>query len=231
MLPAAIARHQHKLTIGSHPQCCPTHAQGFPHDLFPVYMEDDDALLRASHAAWVLEPVTGEARGSGGLMGGPPAEADRELHLSLPPACCAPLNTLPHNCFAASFQFAAGANRELHLEFEATKGQSPVISRQGMTVGRAAACDLRLDAPSASDRHARLHQCGELAVGGGECMWWGIDWLAHPPSASDRHACLPQCGELAVGGGHLRAAGRWLCCSPCTLSPSRPHLQRRVTIT
>ncbi|KAI7846026.1 hypothetical protein COHA_000563 [Chlorella ohadii] len=85
--------------------------QGFPHDLFPVYMEDDDALLRASHAAWVLEPVT------------------------------------------------AGANRELHLEFEATKGQSPVISRQGMTVGRAAACDLRLDAPSASDRHARLHQC------------------------------------------------------------------------
>lgn len=79
MLPAAIARHQHKLTIGSHPQCCPTHAQGFPHDLFPVYMEDDDALLRASHAAWVLEPVTGEARGSGGLMG---------VHQQRPTASC-----------------------------------------------------------------------------------------------------------------------------------------------
>ena len=38
-----------------------TSLQGFAHDLFPVYMEDDDALLRASHAAWVLQPVTGEA--------------------------------------------------------------------------------------------------------------------------------------------------------------------------
>lgn len=85
-----------------------------------------------------------------------------------------PLNELHHMC-------AAGAERELHLEFEATKGQSPVINRQGITVGRAPGCDLRLDARSASDRHARLHQCGEwrwggylaLAchVGAGEACW------------------------------------------------------------
>lgn len=62
----------------------------------------------------------------------------------------------------ALYCIAAGAERELHLEFEATKGQSPVISRGGITVGRAPGCDLRVDAPSASDRHARLHQCGEL---------------------------------------------------------------------
>lgn len=34
--------------------------QGFPHHLFPLYMDDDDALLRASHAAWVLDPLTRE---------------------------------------------------------------------------------------------------------------------------------------------------------------------------
>ena len=31
--------------------------QGFPHDLFALYMENDDALLRASHAAWMLVPA------------------------------------------------------------------------------------------------------------------------------------------------------------------------------
>lgn len=71
---------------------------------------------------------------------------------------------LPHSnfhCHHRPCSIAAGAERELHLEFEATKGQSPVISRGGITVGRAPGCDLRVDAPSASDRHARLHQCGE----------------------------------------------------------------------
>ena len=37
--------------------------RGFPESLFPLYMEDDDALLRASHAYWVLTPVTGELHG------------------------------------------------------------------------------------------------------------------------------------------------------------------------
>ena len=57
------------LVYSTVPPSRPIHVQGFPHDLFPVYMEDDDALLRASHAAWVLEPVTGEGLGAvGGLQ-------------------------------------------------------------------------------------------------------------------------------------------------------------------
>jgi zeaxanthin epoxidase len=85
--------------------------RGFPEHLFPLYMEDDDALLRASHAHWVLTPIT------------------------------------------------EGIDEQaLHLEFEAAKRQSPVITRQGVTVGRAADCDMVVDAPS-SQRHARLHQC------------------------------------------------------------------------
>lgn len=85
--------------------------QGFPEHLFPLYMEDDDALLRASHASWFLTPIT------------------------------------------------EGSDRALHLEFESAKHQSPVISREGLTVGRAASCDMVLDAPSSSDQHACLHQC------------------------------------------------------------------------
>lgn len=56
--------------------------QGFAHDLFPLYMEDDDALLRASHANWVLSPITrapppppGWRAGRGG---GPGWEAGRQ---------------------------------------------------------------------------------------------------------------------------------------------------------
>jgi hypothetical protein len=53
--------------------------------------------------------------------------------------------------------------QQLHLEFEAAKQQSPVISREGLVVGRAADCDMVLagDASGSSEHHARLHQCGE----------------------------------------------------------------------
>jgi hypothetical protein len=44
--------------------------RGFPEHLFPLYMEDDDALLRASHAHWVLTPITGEPGGLGGMGAG-----------------------------------------------------------------------------------------------------------------------------------------------------------------
>lgn len=33
--------------------------QGFAEALFPLYMRDDDALLRASHAHWILTPAIG----------------------------------------------------------------------------------------------------------------------------------------------------------------------------
>lgn len=45
--------------------CATPPLQGFSHDLFPLYMEDDDALLRASQANWVLQPLQGERRSSG----------------------------------------------------------------------------------------------------------------------------------------------------------------------
>ena len=40
--------------------------RGFPESLFPLYMEDDDALLRASHAHWLLVPDNGAGGGGGG---------------------------------------------------------------------------------------------------------------------------------------------------------------------
>ncbi|PSC71770.1 zeaxanthin epoxidase [Micractinium conductrix] len=51
-----------------HPTCSLSdQPQGFPHDLFALYMENDDALLRASHAAWMLVPAAS-------------ASAEAELH-------------------------------------------------------------------------------------------------------------------------------------------------------
>lgn len=64
-----------------------------------------------------------------------------------------------------------GADRELHLEFEEAVGQSPPISKAGLTAGRAPGCDLVLDSPTCSDRHARLHQCGEHGWAG---RGWGV---------------------------------------------------------
>jgi hypothetical protein len=52
----------HSSTRCAHCACCGL--QGFPEDLFQLYVEDDDALLRAAHAYWVLTPVTGGQRRS-----------------------------------------------------------------------------------------------------------------------------------------------------------------------
>lgn len=86
--------------------------QGFHHQLFDLYMRDDDALLRAAHASWLLVPAS-----------------------------------------------AADAEAELHEEFAEVKKRSPPIGRRGLTVGCTAGCDMVVPASSASDRHARLHQC------------------------------------------------------------------------
>lgn len=127
----------------------------------------------------------------------------------LPPAPPSP-DSCPHH--SLHYVCAAGAEHELHLEFEATKGQSPVINREGITVGRAPGCDLRLDAPSASDRHARLHQCGEWRRGCNlnlvpcSCCsgcWCSTEWLSSTrcsccqlaSSPTNTPAPNPACGQ------------------------------------
>ena len=80
-------------------------------------------------------------------------------------ACIAPTSSLtpPRPPVPAHPPAAASAEAELHQEFAGIKSRSPPISRQGLAVGRAAGSDMVLEAPSTSQHHARLHQCGEPA--------------------------------------------------------------------
>lgn len=182
--------------------------QGFSHDAFPLYMKDDDALLRASHAAWILSPVTGApawaARVRASLRAVPQLGALLPwpgLRRCRPGPAPPPARQLPTSAVSlrvpppAPSVPAEGANNHLHLQFAETRAQSPVITAAGLTVGAGPAVDMRLDTPCTSEHHARLHQCGELASGAvsssstGRGGSWA--WLCARSSRCHAHPPLP----------------------------------------
>lgn len=107
--------------------------QGFSERLFPLFMTNDDALLRAANADWLLVPAT-------------PQEEER-LRTGIAVSSHKALDGASGNGAAA---------HALHREFAAA-AKSAIITETGLTVGTDPdACNLVLDSTTTSCTHAWL---------------------------------------------------------------------------
>ena len=166
--------------------------------------------------------------------------------IDVTPARCLTVRTW---CWPSCAASAAGSSEEaLHLEFEAARRQSPVITRAGVSVGRAADADLVLDSPATAEHHARLHQCGERPSASAAAAAQASaptpprihpphpppPWA--PPPGACRRGRRPPChrpgqrgwhmGERqAPGSRHVAALAPWRCGALCTAGCRRPGLQ------